>query len=98
MAIATENLQHWLREAVACRARSDTPGEEAAITRALSLDPMDLLALILRADLLERQGRRHEAALAHNAVLAVAPPRERLHPDLHPALARADAFRESYGK
>ena len=98
MAIAPETLQHWLREAVACRARNDTPGEEAAIQRALSLDPMDLLALILRADLLERQGKRHEAASAYSAVLAVAPPRERVHPDLHPALDRAAAFRESYGK
>jgi aspartyl/asparaginyl beta-hydroxylase (cupin superfamily) len=90
-------LDSCLREAVACRARNDTPGEEAAIGRALSLDPMDLLALILRADLLERQGKRHEAAQAHAAVVAVAPPLERLHPDLHPALARAAAFRRQYG-
>jgi hypothetical protein len=47
MAIATQTLQHWLREAVACRTRNDTPGEEAAIQRALSVDPMDLLALLL---------------------------------------------------
>jgi len=98
MAAAPESLQQLLREAIACRGRNDTAGEEAAITRALSLDPMDLLALILRANLLERQGKRHEAALAYNAVLTVAPPRERLHPELQPALARAAAFRESYGK
>ena len=98
MAVASETLQHWLREAVACRTRNDTPGEEAAITRALSVDPMDLVALILRANLLERQEKRHEAALAYNAVLAVAPARERLHPDLRSAFDRAVAFRESYGK
>jgi aspartyl/asparaginyl beta-hydroxylase (cupin superfamily) len=98
MAAAPANLQHWLREAVACRARKDTAGEEAAITRALTADPMDLLALILRADLLERQGKRHEAAQAYSAVIAVAPPIERLHPDLHAALGRAAAFREKYGE
>jgi aspartyl/asparaginyl beta-hydroxylase (cupin superfamily) len=96
-AASVDGLQHWLREAVACRARNDVAGEEAAIQRALTLDPMDLLALILRADLLERQGKRHEAAQAHSAVAAVAPAPERLHPDLRPALARAVAFREAYG-
>jgi aspartate beta-hydroxylase len=95
---ATGTLDACLREAVACRARNDAAGEEAAISRALSLDPMDLLALILRADLLERQGKRHEAAQAYAAVVAVAPPVERLHPDLHPALARAAAFRRQYGE
>ena len=97
MAAAPDNLQQCLREAVACRSRNDAAGEEAAITRALTLDPMDLLALILRADLLERQGKRHEAAQAYNAVVTVAPPPERLHPDLRPALARATSFREAYG-
>src|SRR5687768_15990815 len=91
------DIQHWLKAAIACRARGDAKGEEEAITRALSLDPMDLLALMLRADLLERQGRRHEAAVAYSAVVTVAPPIERLHPDLQPALARAMAFREAYG-
>ena len=90
-------LDGCLREAISCRGRNDIAGEEAAITRALSLDPMDLLALILRADLLERQGKRHEAAQAFGAIVAVAPPVERLHPDLRPAVTRATAMREQYG-
>jgi aspartate beta-hydroxylase len=94
----TADLQHWLRTAVACRGRKDEDGEEQAIREALSLDPMDLVALILRADLLERQGKRHEAAQAHGAILAVAPPLDRLHPDLHPALARATHARSIYDK
>ena len=98
MAIAAPpGLQQCLREAVACRARNDLAGEEAAITRALTIDPLDLLALILRANLLERQGKRHEAAQAYSAVITVAPPVERLHPDLHPALAQAAEFRRRYG-
>ncbi len=91
------NPQHWIKLAIACRGLNDAAGEEAAITRALSLDPMDFVALILRANLLERTGRRHEAAIAYSAAAAVAPPMERLHPDLRPALAHAAAFREAYG-
>jgi aspartate beta-hydroxylase len=89
------NAQHWIKLAVACRGQDDGR-EEAAIARALSIDPMDLIALILRAGLLERQGRRHEAAAAYGAVVSVAPPMSRLHPDLHAALSRAVAFREAY--
>jgi aspartate beta-hydroxylase len=94
--IDAANPQHWIKLAIACRGLQDSPAEEAAITRALSLDPMDLPALILRANLLERLGRRHEAAVAYSAVVTVAPPFERLHPDLRPALAHAAAFRERY--
>jgi aspartate beta-hydroxylase len=89
------NPQHWIKLAVACRGQ-DEAREEAAITQALSIDPLDLVALILRGTLLERQGRRHEAARAYGAVVAVAPPAQRLHPDLQPALARATAFRDAY--
>ena len=89
------NAQHWIKLAIACRGNDDAR-EEAAITQALSIDPMDLVALILRAGLLERQGRRHEAALAYNAVVSVAPPLQRLHPDLQPAVSRAIAFHEAY--
>jgi aspartate beta-hydroxylase len=88
--------KHWLNLALAARNANDMAGEEAAIHRALSLDPMDLLALILRADLLERQGKTHLAAAAHRAVATVAPPMDRLHPDLKAAVARALAFGEKY--
>ena len=36
----------------------DEEGEEHAIASALSLDPSDLFKLILRSNLLERQGKR----------------------------------------
>jgi aspartyl/asparaginyl beta-hydroxylase (cupin superfamily) len=97
MSAAPHNVQHWLKVAVACRSRDDAQGEEEAITQALSLDPMDLVALILRGNLLERQGRKHEAAQAYGAAVTVAPPAERLHPDLRPALAHAAQFRDRYG-
>src|SRR6266545_4766583 len=47
--------QQWVNLALACRQLKDEAGEEEAIRRALSLDPTELVALVLRADLLERQ-------------------------------------------
>ena len=88
------NPQHWIKLAIACRG-ADQGREEAAITHALSLDPMELVALILRGNLLERQGRRHEAAHAYAAVASVAPPMGRLHPDLHAAVTHAIGFSDA---
>ena len=64
--------QQWIHLALICQGLKDEPGEEAAIARALELDPLELVALILRAGLLERQGKRHQAARAHGAVATVA--------------------------
>jgi len=56
--------QQWIHLAAACRNQKDEAGEEHAIRRALETDPRELVALILRADLLERQGKTHQAAAA----------------------------------
>lgn len=88
--------QQWINLAVVCQSLRDEAGEEAAIRGALTVDPSDLLALILRAGLLERQGKVHAAASAYGAVAAVAPPLEQLNPDLRPAVARAHSYREQY--
>ncbi|HTS22620.1 MAG TPA: aspartyl/asparaginyl beta-hydroxylase domain-containing protein [Casimicrobiaceae bacterium] len=90
--------QQWVNLALACRQLKDEPGEEAAIRRALSLDPTELVALLLRADLLERQGRTHHAAMAYGAAATVSPPLERLHADLRPAVAHALKYREQYDR
>ena len=94
--VRTDDPQEWINLALTCRSLDDEPGEQDALRRALSLDPSNLLGLILRADLLERQGKTHEAAAAHRAVATVAPPMERLHPDLKPAVERAFAFGSKY--
>src|SRR5258706_8125595 len=88
--------QQWVNLAVACQGLKDEAGEEKAIQQALSVDPGDLLALLLRGNLLERQGRTHDAALAYGAAATVAPPDESLHPDLRPSGGRARAFNERY--
>jgi aspartate beta-hydroxylase len=90
--------QQWINLALACRQLKDEMGEETAIRHALSLDPTELVALVLRADLLERQGKKHQAAMAYGAVATVSPPLERLHPDLKPAVSHALAYREQYDR
>ena len=95
------DAQRWVHLALAHRGLNDEPAEEGAIRQALSIDPTDLVALILRADLVERQGKRHEAAVAHGRVAAVSPPLDRLRPELRPALARSleygEKYRQDYG-
>ena len=88
--------QQWINLAVVCMAQRDEAREEEAIRGALVLEPTDLVALILRAGLLTRQGKRHAAARAHGAVAAVAPPLQQLPPELRPAVQEAMAYREQY--
>ena len=88
--------QQWINLAVVSMAQRDEAREEEAIRRALVLEPLDLVALILRAGLLTRQGKRHAAARAHGAVAAVAPPLAQLPPELRPAVQEALAYREQY--
>lgn len=88
--------QQWINVALACQSLKDEAGEETAITGALKADPMDLLGLILRGNLYERQGKTHKAASAYGAAATVAPPRERLHPDLHASVAHASSYKAKY--
>jgi aspartate beta-hydroxylase len=88
--------QHWINLALTHQALKEEAEEEAAITGALKADPHDLLALIMRAALLEKQGKRHKAAAAHAAVSVVAPPIERLHPDLHKAVLHSYQYKQKY--
>lgn len=85
-------VQPWLNLAVVCLALGDEAAEEAAIRGALTVDPYDLVALVLRSRLCIRQGRRNEAASACAAVAAVAPPLHTLAPDLQPAVREALAW------
>ena len=98
VAVRSDDQQEWINLALACRSLDDEPGEQDALKRALSLDPRNLLGLILRADLYERQGKTHDAAAVHRAVATVAPPMDQLHPDLRPAVQRALAFGEKYNR
>lgn len=89
-------VQPWLNLAVVCLAMGDEAAEEAAIRGALTVDPYDLVALVLRSRLCIRQGRRQEAASACAAVAAVSPPLDRLAPDLQPAVREALAWHQEH--
>lgn len=91
-------VQQWLNLAVVCLAMGDGAGEEEAIRGALTLDPYDLVALVLRSRLYIRQGRRQQAASACAAVAAVAPPLHTLAPDLQPAVREVLAWHENHSR
>jgi len=90
--------QQWVNLALACQKLEDEAAEEQAIQRALTIDPTELVALILRANLQERQGKTYQAAQTYGAITSVSPPIDRLHPNLRPAVAHALAFREKYDR
>ncbi|WP_310386367.1 aspartyl/asparaginyl beta-hydroxylase domain-containing protein [Roseateles sp.] len=98
VAVDGKDCQQWVNLAMARQKMHDELGEEEAIRGALRADPSDLLALMLKANLLQRQGKTHLAAKAHGAVIANAPAMDRLLPSLRPALQQALAFREKYDK
>jgi aspartate beta-hydroxylase len=88
----------WINVARICRQQKDDAGEEQALFEALKIDASDLLALLLRGQLYERQGRTQEAARAYSAACMVAPPPDRLRPDLRPMMAHAAACRDRHDK
>jgi aspartyl/asparaginyl beta-hydroxylase (cupin superfamily) len=85
----------WINLAMARKAVGDRAGEAVAVEQALVCDPSDLIALIMKARLLDAAGRTGEAARIHAAVIAVAPPSDRLSPDLREAVSQSRARVES---
>jgi aspartate beta-hydroxylase len=88
----------WINVALACQQLKDEAAEEAALFRALTVDPYDLLALVLRGAMYERQGKTSQAAAAYGAAATVSPPLERLSPELRPAVTHAMSFREQHDR
>lgn len=95
-AVDVGSAQPWIHLAMVQRALKDEAKEEDALFHALAADAQDLMALLMRGKLFERQGRQHEALAAYQGALAVAPAPERLVAELRPALAQAQAFRDRY--
>ena len=86
----------WVNLALACQQLGDTTAEAAALTGALQADPYDLLALVLRGSMFERLGQTQQAVSAFGAAAAVAPPLDRLTPELRPAVTHAMQFCEQH--
>jgi len=78
---ASPSVDLWLKLAAVCRAETDLAGALEATDQALALDPLHALALLLRANLLDRLGRPdadraygHALAQDHAALAGVVPP------------------------
>lgn len=91
-----DNPQSWVSLALACQALKDEAAEETAIHNALVADPWHMVALILRANLLERQGKTHQSATVYGSVAQVAPPLERLEPGMRGAVEHAKKYVADY--
>ena len=63
----------WLKLAAMCRATGDLDGALAAVAGALRIDPLDFVPLLLKANLLDRLGRREAAGETYGYALAQAP-------------------------
>lgn len=70
----------------------------AATDAALALEPRNLRALLLKADLFHRAGDGAAAACFYTAVFKAVPDGAQLSPDLNQELARAQAMCEHYKK
>lgn len=90
--------RQWVNVALACQQLGDDAGEAQALKEALTRDPQDLLALILRGNFHERHGQARKAASAYGAAATVAPPMDRLTPELRPAVAHAMRYREEHAE
>jgi len=88
--------RHWINLAVVHQRRGDAQAEQDALYEALKADPQDLMALLMRGALYERTGRREAAEQAYVAATIVAPPIDRLTPDLRAMLARAQEVRRDH--
>ena len=86
-----QTASHWLNLAIAQGQLGDRDAERAALDEALALEPRLLLALLLKGANLADRGDGHGANDSYQAALAVAPPFERLPPDLRPLIRRAHA-------
>ena len=84
----------WLKLAAMRRASGDGPAALDAVHRALALAPLDFMALLMRASLLERLGDR-QAGEAYGRAIAQRPPGA-LAPQVTAALAHGQARYTAY--
>jgi len=85
----------WLNLAAAASAQGDSASELKALESALRVDPYSVIALLLKAQLLERSGSIDAAAATYMALLACIPPDAKLAPAMESAL---DHAREVVGR
>jgi len=86
----------WMNLATALRALDLRDEEDHALQSVLTIEPRHLLALLHKADLLNRRGKPKAAATVYQQALQVLPPNARLPNALREPLQRAfDAVRDN---
>lgn len=86
-----ENAELWMLIASVCRALGDADGEEAALDRALALDPRSIRGIILKADSRQQAGDDSAAAMLYRKALMLAEG-QNVPQQLVPELRRAEAM------
>ena len=81
---------------LACRNLKDHSAALAAVDQALTLEPRNLRALVMKADHLAGLGDARAASSFYRAAVNVAPPANQLPADLRNELGRAQAMCERY--
>jgi hypothetical protein len=89
-----ENVDLWLKLAAICRVRRDAKGALEATDRALAVDPLHFVALLLRANLLESAGSA-DADEAYGRALAQRPSTP-LHAQITAMTAHAERRYSAY--
>jgi aspartyl/asparaginyl beta-hydroxylase (cupin superfamily) len=84
----------WLKLSAMCRSAGDLDAALAAVSGALRADPLAFLALLVKANLLERLGRAVEAAETYGYALAQKP--EEVPANLAAMLAHAEEVNRAH--
>lgn len=90
------DVSTYLALAIACRNLKDHSAALAAVDQALTLEPRNLRALVMKADHLAGMGDARAASTFYRAAVNVAPPADQLPADLRNELGRAQAMCERY--
>jgi aspartyl/asparaginyl beta-hydroxylase (cupin superfamily) len=90
--------QQWIHLAIACRNLNGRASRGKRHSAGSDPRPATSCPSFFAQNLLERQGRTHEAVTAYSAAAIVAPPIEQLRPELRPAVLEAQQRVEKYNK
>src|SRR5512146_568469 len=88
---APRDLSVKLQKAMVRRAGGDLAGALAALDEALEIDPYDFMALLSKGAVVERLSGERAAAPIYRDALKIAPPPDRLPPQLRVPTERAEA-------
>ena len=86
----------WFGLAMACGQQNDRAAAHEAVDRALALEPRNLRALVLKADLLAKAGDARAASTFYHFAVKTAPPANEMPAESRTDLTRAQAMCAHY--